>query len=141
MSMQLRVLAVGKLKNPGLEQLEQDFMKRMRNTFPLEVVTVKDTKALLDKAQRPWVVLDERGTQVSSTDLADWVEDWRGRGTKRVDFLIGDAHGFEDEHRVDADRVLALSNLTLPHRMARMLLVEQLYRVSTILTGHPYHHA
>ncbi len=138
--MELRIIAVGKLKPAGLAEFEDEFIKRMRRSFPLEVVTVKDTAALLAKAQRPYVVLDERGTQVGSRDLADWVADWQQRGTKRVDFLIGDAHGFADAHRVDADRVLSLSNLTLPHRLARILLVEQLYRATTILSGHPYHH-
>lgn len=138
--MEFRIIAVGKLKPAALAEFENEFAKRMRRSFPLEVVTVKDTAALMARAQRPYVVLDERGTQVRSRDLADWVADWRTRGIKRVDFLIGDAHGFSDVHRLDADRVLSLSNLTLPHRLARILLVEQLYRASTILSGHPYHH-
>ena len=60
---------------------------------------------------------------------------------RRVDLLIGDAHGFDDAARSRADRVLALSRLTLPHRLAQLLLCEQLYRAGTILAGHPYHHA
>jgi len=138
--MEFRILAVGKLKPTALADFEANFCKRMRRSFPLEVVSMKDTAALLARAQRPYVVLDERGTQVGSKELADWVGRWQSAGVRRVDFLIGDAHGFDEAHRVDADRVLALSRLTLPHRLARLLLVEQLYRVSTILTGHPYHH-
>lgn len=138
--MRLRVLAVGKLKPAGLVDFEASFQKRMRATMPLEVLALKDTATMLARAERPRVVLDERGREPTSRELADWLDDWRARGVRCVDFLIGDAHGFDDVQRADADRVMALSRLTLPHRLARVMIVEQLYRASTILSGHPYHH-
>ena len=140
--MLLRVLAVGKLKQPGLEALLDDYCKRSRSLLPVELSWLRDMDALRARAQRdgPRVVLDERGEQVDSEALARWLGEWRERGVRQVDFLIGDAHGFDAGDRSGADKVLALSKLTLPHRLAQILLVEQLYRAGTILTGHPYHH-
>lgn len=139
--MRLRILAVGKLKQPGLEALVDDYCKRARSFLPIELVHLRKLDDLRSRAEPPLVLLDERGEQVDSEGLASWLGDWRERGTRRVDFAIGDAHGFDDADRRRAERVLALSKLTLPHRLAQVLLVEQLYRAGTILAGHPYHHA
>ena len=140
--MRLRILAVGKLKQRGLESLEADYLERARKTCPIEVASLRSMQALRERSagRRPRVVLDERGQQITSEELAGWIGRWREDGVARVDFCIGDAHGFEDGDRADADELLALSRLTLPHRLARLLLVEQLYRAGTILAGHPYHH-
>jgi 23S rRNA (pseudouridine1915-N3)-methyltransferase len=137
---ELRILAVGKLKQAGLEALVADYCKRSRALLPISLEHVRDLAALRTRAERPRVILDERGEQIVTSTLASWLGDWRDRGVRRVDFLIGDAHGFTDEDRKSADRVLALSLLTLPHRLAQVVLVEQLYRAGTILAGHPYHH-
>lgn len=138
--MKLRVLAVGKLKQPGLEALVDDYCRRSRKLMAIELAWLRDLDALRDRANAPRVVLDERGEQIDTDQLAAWLANWRDRGVRQVDFLIGDAHGFSTADREGADRVLALSRLTLPHRLAQVLLVEQLYRAGTILAGHPYHH-
>ncbi|PRP90397.1 23S rRNA (pseudouridine(1915)-N(3))-methyltransferase RlmH [Enhygromyxa salina] len=142
--MRLRILAVGKLKQPGLEALVSDYTRRSRSFLPLELVHLRDLAALRGRTQPassgPRVVLDERGEQITSETLADWLGTWRAAGIRQVDFLIGDAHGFDHADREAADRVMGLSRLTLPHRLAQVLLAEQLYRAGTILAGHPYHH-
>jgi 23S rRNA (pseudouridine1915-N3)-methyltransferase len=138
--MELRVLAVGKLKQAGLEALVADYCKRSRALLPITLEHVRDLAALRVRVERPRVILDERGEQVTTATLASWLGDWRDRGVRRVDFAIGEAHGFADEDRQTADKLLALSCLTLPHRLAQVLLVEQLYRAGTLLAGHPYHH-
>ena len=139
--MQLRILAVGKLKQPGLEALVDDYQRRSRATLAIELVHLRDLADLRARAGSPRVILDERGEQVDSPTLAAWIGKRREAGVRRIDWLIGDAHGFEDADRASADWVLALSKLTLPHRIAQLMLVEQLYRAGTILAGHPYHHA
>jgi 23S rRNA (pseudouridine1915-N3)-methyltransferase len=148
--MQLRILCVGKLKQAGLEALVDDYRKRSQAFLPIELLVQRDMAQLRERVQPskstgvgqsgPRVVVDERGEQVTTVALSGWLADWRDRGVRSVDFLIGDAHGFTDADRQAADRVLALSRLTLPHRLAQVLLVEQLYRAGTILAGHPYHH-
>ena len=75
-----------------------------------------------------------------TTFLARWLDTWRSGGVRQVSFYIGDADGFTAEDRDGAERLLALSRLTLPHRLARLILLEQLYRAATLLAGHPYHH-
>lgn len=138
--MKLRILAVGKLKEPGLEALVAEWIKRSRSFLPIELLHVRDLAALRAKAVTPHVVLDERGVHLRSEQLADWLRKFRERGVRQIDFCIGDAHGFSDEDRAGAERVLALSQMTLPHRLAQVVLTEQLYRAGTILFGHPYHH-
>jgi 23S rRNA (pseudouridine1915-N3)-methyltransferase len=131
----LRVLAVGKLKDGGLEALVGEWQQRSR-----AFLTVRDLAALRARAGTPRVVLDERGETFDSAQLAARLRGWRDRGTRQLDFLVGDAHGFADADREGADLVLSLSRLTLPHRLVQVVLVEQLYRAGTILAGHPYHH-
>lgn len=144
--MQLRVLAIGKLKDPRLEGLCDEYVKRSRPLCPIERVTCKTAREQQERAGEgagaaPVVLLDERGEQLDTVALAGLVQAFRDGGRRRIDFLIGDAHGYDDAARARADRVLALSRLTLPHRLAQLLLCEQLYRVGTVLAGHPYHHA
>lgn len=87
------------------------------------------------------VLLDERGELLSSLDLAERCRERRDAGSAQLRFLIGDADGFNQADRSRAKWVLSLSKLTLPHRLAHLVIVEQLYRAGTILAGHPYHHA
>ncbi|MFO1051596.1 MAG: 23S rRNA (pseudouridine(1915)-N(3))-methyltransferase RlmH [Planctomycetota bacterium] len=138
--MKLRVVIVGRLRDPGLESFVAELVQRSRAFLPIEILAVRDLSSLRERAVRPQVLLDERGTQIDSPGLAAWIRDWRDRGIRQVDWLIGDAHGFDPQDRDSADRVLSLSRMTLPHRLAIALLVEQLYRAGTILAGHPYHH-
>ena len=138
--MKLRLLVVGKLKDRGLRDHEAAFALRMRAPLPLEIREFKSSEAMQSKLTAPTVMLDERGEQITSRELSDWISAYRDAGTARLNFAIGDAHGFTDEQRSQASKVMALSRLTLPHRLARILMVEQLYRASTILEGHPYHH-
>lgn len=157
--MLLRVLAIGKLKDPRVAALCDEYVTRARTLVPIERVECRGAREQWQRANEggkaprapaaapasrgssPVVVLDERGQQLDTLALARWVEGWQAEGHRRVDFLIGDADGYDDDARARADRVLALSRLTLPHRLAQLLLCEQLYRVGTVLAGHPYHHA
>lgn len=87
------------------------------------------------------VVLDERGGRLTSAAFADQFAAWLGQGVPAVAFAIGGADGHPEAVRSAADRVMALSDLTLPHLLARALVLEQIYRAVTILAGHPYHRA
>jgi len=142
--MDLHVVAIGKLKDEGLEALCRRYVERSRSMLPIARTVTRDAGAswaAADKVKGPTVVLDERGEQIDTATLAKWLGQWRDDGVRRVSFLIGDAHGFSDADRKRADKVLALSKLTLPHRLAQVFLVEQLYRAGCVLSGHPYHHA
>lgn len=84
------------------------------------------------------VVLDERGVQVTTRELADWIRGWMDEGVSPA-FVIGGADGLDDNVKARAHKLLGVSRLTLPHALVRVLLAEQLYRAVSILKGHPYH--
>ncbi len=87
------------------------------------------------------IVLDERGTSISSEDFARRLARLRDEGAGDVAFLIGGPDGLAEDVRTAAHVKLALGAMTLPHGLARIVLAEQLYRAATILAGHPYHRA
>lgn len=85
------------------------------------------------------IALDERGASLSSAQFAERLIRWRDSGARDVGFLVGGADGLEARLRDEADLVLCFGALTWPHALARAMLIEQLYRASTIAAGHPYH--
>ncbi len=87
------------------------------------------------------ILLDERGSTLSSQDFADQIGRWRDDGVRELRFCIGAADGFDDAERAAADRLMAFGPMTWPHMMARAMLAEQLWRAASILAGHPYHRA
>lgn len=141
----IRIIAVGKLKNQHLAGLADDYRRRLRPYAQLEVVELRDQdparegRQMLDHLGRGGsgahvVALDERGRDLSSQDLADVLGAHGSLG-----FLVGGADGLTDEVRERANLVFSLSRLTFTHEMARVLLLEQIYRGFTILKGLPYH--
>lgn len=85
------------------------------------------------------VVLDERGEQLGSGELAKRLEAWRDAGTREARFLIGAADGHSTEDRASANLLLSFGRLTWPHMLVRAMLAEQLWRATSIIAGHPYH--
>jgi 23S rRNA (pseudouridine1915-N3)-methyltransferase len=85
------------------------------------------------------VLLDARGRQFTSEEFAEFLRDQQDRGTQTLFFGVGPADGFTDKARGAADLVLSFGKMTLAHELARIVLLEQIYRAFTILRGHPYH--
>jgi 23S rRNA (pseudouridine1915-N3)-methyltransferase len=85
------------------------------------------------------VALDERGEMLTTAQLASWLRDRRDGGVPLAAFVVGGDDGLDDVFVAGSDRVLALSRMTFTHEMARVLLLEQLYRAHALLAGHPYH--
>lgn len=140
--MKVSVVAAGKLKDTALIALCADYLRRVQPFVSVEVVEVRDIAAIRahwTRHEGARILLDERGEQIDTRELARWVDRWR-RDARDVALYIGDADGFSVTDRTQADRLLALSRLTLPHRLVRLILLEQLYRAGTLLAGHPYHH-
>lgn len=143
--MKLVILAAGKLRDAWAKQGSDEYAKRIARHLPIELIEVKDAAALdakaaeLKKARLRLVVLDERGKQPTSRELADKLAAWMGSGLQGVCFVLGEADGLLPETVQRADELLSLSRLTLPHRLARVLLHEQLYRALSIIRREPYH--
>ena len=143
MSLRVRIVAVGRLKEDYLRAAEAEYFKRLRPYCQIAIDEVADEAALLRKIPQgaAVVALDERGELVTSEELARGLlgaEEQRGGG-RPVVFAIGGADGHSDEVRRRADRLIAFGRVTIGHRLVRVLLAEQIYRAFTILRGHPYH--
>jgi 23S rRNA (pseudouridine1915-N3)-methyltransferase len=144
--MKLKVVWIGKTKEPAIQALTDDYVKRLSHYADVEAGAVRDESALLKfsaKDARPTrhtlVLLDGRGKQLSSEELAKFLREHQERNPLPLLFAIGPADGFTDEAREAAGLVLSLSKMTLPRELARIVLLEQLYRAFSILKGHPYH--
>lgn len=111
-------------------------------TWPFKLTELPDTGAgKVAEALSPHrtVLLDERGKAMASEDFAALLGRWRDDGVRETRFMIGAADGHSDAERASADLLLAFGPATWPHMLARAMLLEQLYRATTILAGHPYH--
>jgi len=140
--MKIRLLALGKIRCPELRTIFEDYVKRISHSCPIEVNEVRDAEAAIkrldvDRAATV-LLLDAGGKQHDSESLAKWLSDQRDRGTREVIFVCGDADGFPDSLRQRVPQKLSLSAMTYSHELARVMLVEQLYRAFAILSGSPY---
>ncbi len=139
--MKFVVAAVGKLKDPRLEGLAGEYLKRLKPQVATEVVEVRRADQLVGRSPAGFekVALDERGRQMTSTQFAALIEERMNQGRGGMVFWIGGAEGLGEEVRGQADWALSLSAMTMPHRLVRVLFLEQLYRAVSILRGLPYH--
>ena len=142
--MKLTIAWIGKTKNPAIQSLTDEYLKRLRQFSEAEGVPLKDEAALLKLcegrgARRRLVLLDSRGKQLSSEELATFLREHQDRNPLPLVFAIGPADGFSDQLRAKADFVLSIGKMTLAHELARVVLLEQVYRAFTVLKGHPYH--
>ena len=140
--MRIRLLMLGKTRRPELRAVLDDYVERISRYSPMEITEVRDQSAALKKldADRAATVilLDARGKTLDSDAFAKWLGELRDRGTRELVFLCGDADGFPDALRQRAQQKVSLSAMTFSHELARVMLVEQLYRAFAILSGSPY---
>ena len=127
------------------EKLTRLYLDRLTPFARCDTASFRDENAFFDSVDRRsrraamLVLLDSRGKQMSSEKFAAWLGRQRDDGVQRIVFVVGPASGWSDDARSRAGLLLSLGSLTLAHALARLVLAEQLYRASTILTGHPYH--
>jgi 23S rRNA (pseudouridine1915-N3)-methyltransferase len=142
----LTIAWIGKTKNPAIQSLTDEYLKRLRQYAETDGVALKDEAGLLKfcgrdgrATRRRLVLLDSRGKQFSSEELAQFVGEHQDRNPLPLVFAVGAADGFNSETLDQADFTLSLGRMTLAHELARVVLLEQVYRAFTILKGHPYH--
>jgi 23S rRNA (pseudouridine1915-N3)-methyltransferase len=137
--MKLRVIWVGKTKNPQLAKLCEDYTSRIKHFLPLEIAEVKESKlvASLDATDRV-VVLDPKGKSWTSDQLAKFMQRHMTSDPRRLTFVIGDYSGLPAEVKNCADIQWSLSPLTFTHDLTRVLLLEQIYRALSIIHNFPY---
>jgi 23S rRNA (pseudouridine1915-N3)-methyltransferase len=147
----IKVAWIGKTKEPAVEALTAEYLKRISRYAEVAGVALKDEAGIVslasgerqnqrqqNKERHKLVLLDSRGRQFSSEELAAFLEREQVNAIPLV-FAIGGSDGFSDEARRHAGFMLSLGKMTLPHELARVVLLEQLYRAFTILKNHPYH--
>lgn len=144
--MKVTIAAIGKCKKNSPEKmLIDEYFKRMSWTVLIKEVdnSTQAEEAHFLQSVIPHgakvVVLDERGENMKSTELAEKVSNWQLNGCSELCFLIGGADGHLQSTRDRADLLLSFGKLTLPHMLMRAVLAEQIYRIQTIIAGHPYH--
>lgn len=148
--MKFRFLWVGRTKDKNWLALQDEYLQRLSHFVRVETVEIRDSaphegkevegKRILDKLNPSTFVclLDVSGKPASSQQLAASVETWQNRGIKEVTFVIGGADGVSASVAGRAEFVLSLSFMTFTHEMARVIMLEQLYRAFTIINGFPY---
>ncbi len=162
-SVKIKVAWIGKTKEPAIQALTDEYLKRISRYAEIAGLALKDEASLLslvtrkktgqktgqktgeknknknnNKDRHKLVLLDARGNQFSSEELAAFLEREQLNAIPLV-FAIGGSDGFSEEARRHAGFTLSLGKMTLPHELARVVLIEQLYRAFTILSNHPYH--
>ena len=138
--MKVEIFTIGKVRLGFVRQGVEEYIKRLQNYTPVRLLPLASPDEQLRRSEGALrVVLDERGELPTTADFARRVERWRLQGVRRVVYLVGGADGHPEGLRRAANWTLALSRLTLQHELALLVLLEQLYRVETLLAGHPYH--
>ena len=148
---------VGKTVSPNFVMSINDYLERIKHYMPFEIITIpeiKNTKNLSEDQQKERegdlilksiqqsdtvVLLDEHGKEMRSIEFAKWTEAKRN-DAKRLIFVIGGPYGFSKDVYGRANEKISLSKMTFSHQMVRLIFVEQIYRVCTIIKGEPYHH-
>ena len=160
--MNIEIICIGSLKEPWLREAEKEYLKRLIPYLTINVIELPEKKltknasasdeekireaegdAIINRAEKlkgAFVfAMDMRGKQFSSIELAKKVDELAGLGKSTLVFMIGGSLGFTEKVRQKADMILSFSELTFPHQMIRIILLEQLYRTQKILRGEPYH--
>jgi len=137
--MLLHIVARGKIGRSPEGELVERYLKRI--AWPTRLTELPESGGRIPPfpEQCALILLDEKGAQLSSMELARKLDGWRDSGRREARFMIGGADGFGDEDRAGADLLLAFGRATWPHLLARAMLAEQLWRATSILANHPYH--
>ena len=144
------ISAIGKTKTQQEDLITLKYLKRIKN------IEIKQYEVKLNNKQKKieeeglklisstpsngkLVLLDEQGENLTSPELAEMVLNWRNDNITFINFAIGGAFGNGDQIKKSADKIIAFGKLTWPHQMVKMMIAEQIYRIETIIQGHPYH--
>jgi 23S rRNA (pseudouridine1915-N3)-methyltransferase len=131
--MKIKIISVEKTKDQNLLELEQEYLKRCRG-WKVEITQKQEAKS----QKQYWVVLDEHGENPKTLELSKKLEKVAAEG-REVCFLIGAADGHPPEIIKNADYLLSFGKMTWAHKLVRMMLCEQIYRIWSLHNNHPYH--
>tara|TARA_B100000767_G_C19386990_1_gene378290 strand:- start:41 stop:490 length:450 start_codon:yes stop_codon:yes gene_type:complete len=141
---------IGKSKTTDEDIITKKYLKRLNNVvIKQHEVKINNIKLkMMEEGSKlikatplngKLILLDEQGENLSSTDLAQLILEWEENNVSIVNFAIGGAYGNGEKIRKKADKIIAFGRQTWPHQMVKMMVAEQVYRIDTLLKGHPYH--
>jgi 23S rRNA (pseudouridine1915-N3)-methyltransferase len=151
----LKIIIVGKIRTGFHREAFNFYLKKIKKYTSVELLVARDVKdesislrlekeaeLILGKisSRDLVIVLDEKGKSFNSRDFSSWLDKWQEDPGRIPCFIIGGAYGLSEKIKSRADLLMGLGPITLPHELAGVILVEQIYRGYTILKGHPYHH-
>ncbi|MEE2998872.1 MAG: 23S rRNA (pseudouridine(1915)-N(3))-methyltransferase RlmH [Pseudomonadota bacterium] len=150
--MNIAILAVGRMKKGPEKNLWDFYARRLRwslilkevevkNSFGAEQIKRKEADLLLSKVPKGafLITMDQKGLALSSVDFANNILDWQDSGINDLAIAIGGSEGLDNVILDKANLSISMGSMTWPHMLARVMLLEQVYRVQCILNGHPYH--
>jgi 23S rRNA (pseudouridine1915-N3)-methyltransferase len=149
----IKIAWIGKTKEPAIQSLTEEYLKRVSRYAQVEGLALRDEGALLQMCGRATpakagkttggkstlVLMDSRGKQFSSEEFARFLGKYQDSNPLPLVFAVGPADGFTESAIGAAQHTISLGRMTLVHELARVVLLEQVYRAFTILKGHPYH--
>lgn len=158
--MKISLIAIGKTSEAWLQEAMDQYIRRLPHYTPFSYIETEDVRTKVRKPEpetimqeeaakvlrilKPTdrvILFDEFGKEFRSTEFANYIEKMQLSGLKHLVFIIGGSHGFHGSLRDRADGKVALSKLTFPHRLVRIIALEQLYRAHSLLRNEPYHHS
>lgn len=139
--MNIKIIAVGKIREKYLKDGIAEFVKRIQPYSSLQIIETDEEEKILKQIGESsyFIVLDIKGYSLFSEEFAEKIKDVSLSGINQLIFAIGGAEGFSDEVKNRADYLLSLSSMTFVHQMARLILIEQIYRAFRIINNEPYH--
>jgi 23S rRNA (pseudouridine1915-N3)-methyltransferase len=156
--MKIKLIAIGKTDRKDLQQMIEEYCKRIGHYCPFEFEIIPDLKKARKSSEREQkkmegteilkrispsdhlVLLDERGKEFSSIEFSKHIQKRMNSGLRNLLFVIGGPYGFSDDLYKRANEMVSLSKMTFSHQMVRLFFTEQLYRAFTIIRNEPYHH-
>ncbi|WP_045211273.1 23S rRNA (pseudouridine(1915)-N(3))-methyltransferase RlmH [Desulfonatronovibrio magnus] len=151
----IKIILTGKIRKGFRAEAFDYYLKKSRHYIDISLIVIKDARSgdallraetegrTLLKKVTPHdllIVLDEKGKELTSCKFAQKMQTWDELPGKTPCFIIGGSYGLWDQVRQHADFILSLGPMTMPHELAAIVLMEQIYRARTIIQGHPYHH-
>jgi len=154
--LKLKIISLGRVRQRFIQEGEQEYLARLKGSASVEIVEIDCDKVSQSSVERAkhkeselllaridpgefLCALDERGKTFTSELFAQEIQNRMNQGHPRIVFALGASHGFDESVRKRANLVLSLSAMTFPFQLSRLILIEQLYRALSILSGHPYH--
>ena len=144
--MKLKIAWIGKTKDPSIQALTNEYLKRISRYVEVDGLALPDEGALLKLGEKAGtrpahalMLFDSRGKHLSSEEFAQFLQNHLDRNPRPLVLAIGPPDGFQENSRKSATAILSFGKMTLSHELARVVLLEQVYRAFTILKGHPYH--